>query len=79
MNANLLNNLTNFLKKRTLEFIGLLVVILSLVLLISLITYSPNDPSLVYGVKNFRIANFFGFYGSYVSIFCFNVLVLLLF
>ena len=76
MNANLLNNLTNFLKKRTLEFIGLLVVILSLALLISLITYSPNDPSLVYGVKNFRIANFFGFYGSYVSDFllqCFGV------
>ena len=26
MNSNLLNNLTNFIKKRSLEFIGLLIV-----------------------------------------------------
>ncbi len=76
MNSNLLNNLTNFIKKRSLEFIGLLIVFFSLFLFISLITYSPNDPSLVYGIEDLKIANFFGFYGSVISDFllqCFGV------
>ena len=67
MNTNYLNSLTNFLKKRTFEFVGLLLIFLSIGLIISFITYSPSDPSFVYGKENITIKNFFGIYGSNVS------------
>ena len=67
MNTNYLNSLTNFLKKRTFEFVGLLLISLSIGLIISFITYSPSDPSFVYGKENITIKNFFGIYGSNVS------------
>tara|TARA_B100001093_G_scaffold384106_1_gene369828 strand:+ start:8131 stop:10218 length:2088 start_codon:yes stop_codon:yes gene_type:complete len=67
MNTNYLNSLTNFLKKRTFEFVGLLLISLSIGLIISFITYSPSDPSFVYGKEDITIKNFFGIYGSNVS------------
>jgi|TARA_B110000211_G_scaffold229043_1_gene286193 S-DNA-T family DNA segregation ATPase FtsK/SpoIIIE len=67
MNTNFYENITNFLKKRTMEFIGLVLLILSVGTLISLITYSPTDPSFVYGAENTVIKNFFGIYGSFIS------------
>ena len=67
MNTNFLNSLTNFLKKRTFEFIGLILISLGIALTISFATYSPSDPSLVYGQTSSNIKNFFGIYGSKVS------------
>ena len=67
MNTNFLNSLTNFLKKRTLELIGLFLIFLGIALTISFATYSPSDPSLIYGQTNPEIKNFFGLYGSKVS------------
>ncbi len=67
MNTNFLNSLTNFLKKRTFEFVGLLLISLGIALTISFATYSPADPSLVYGQTGSNINNFFGIYGSRVS------------
>ncbi len=67
MNTNFLNSLTNFLKKRTIELAGLLLVFSGLALCISFITYSPNDPSFIYGEQNTVIKNFFGLYGSVIS------------
>ena len=67
MNTNFLNSLTNFLKKRTFEFVGLLLISLGIALTISFATYSPSDPSLVYGESGSNIKNFFGIYGSKVS------------
>ena len=67
MNTNFLNSLTNFLKKRTFEFIGLLLISLGLLLLISFTTYSPNDPSVIYGNSRDTIENLFGIYGSFIS------------
>ena len=49
MNNNIYNNVANFIKKRTFELIGLLLILSSLALTISFITYSPTDPSFVYG------------------------------
>ena len=49
MNTNFFNSVTNFLKKRTFEFIGLLLIFLGIALSISFATYSPNDPTFVYG------------------------------
>jgi|TARA_B110000438_G_scaffold261559_1_gene272337 S-DNA-T family DNA segregation ATPase FtsK/SpoIIIE len=67
MNTSIYNNVTNFLKKRTLEFVGLFLVFTGIALAISFLTYSPDDPSFAYGAENTIIQNFFGIYGSVVS------------
>ena len=67
MNSNIYNNLLNFVKKRTFELVGLLLILSSLALTISFITYSPNDPSFIYGEESKTVKNFFGIYGSIIS------------
>ena len=42
-------NITNFLKKRTIELIGLILIFTALLLAISFFSYSPDDPTLAYG------------------------------
>ena len=67
MNTNFLNSVTNFLKKRTFELLGLILIFMSIALAIAFTTYSPEDPSFIYGDKNFEIQNFFGIYGSSIA------------
>ena len=67
MNSNIYSNVANFVKKRTFELIGLLLILSSLALTISFITYSPNDPSFIYGEESKIIKNFFGIYGGIIS------------
>ena len=67
MNTNFLNSLTNFLKKRTFEFVGLLLISLGIALTISFATYSPSDPSFVYGESNSEIKKFLWYFGSKIS------------
>ena len=67
MNTNFYNTVTNFLKKRTFELLGLMLILSGIMLSISFATYSPNDPSFVYGESNIDIANYFGIYGSTIS------------
>jgi len=47
--------------------VGLGLISLSIWLAISFFTYSPTDPSLVYGENGILIKNFFGIYGSTTS------------
>ena len=47
MNSTIINTVTNFLKKRTLEFAGLLLITVATLFFIALITYAPDDPSLI--------------------------------
>ncbi len=56
----------SFLKKRIIEIIGLLTILLSFFLLLSLFTYSPGDPNFIFS-GNIKIHNLFGFYGSVIS------------
>jgi S-DNA-T family DNA segregation ATPase FtsK/SpoIIIE len=67
MNTNFLNTLTNFIRKRTFELLGVLLIFGSIFLAISFVTYSPGDPSFVYGDDKVIIKNFFGIYGSLIS------------
>ncbi len=67
MNTNFLNSLTNFIKKRTFELIGLLLILASVALAISFITYTPDDPSFIYGDTNIEIKNLLGIYGSSIA------------
>ena len=62
----LLKNTSNFLIKRFIELFGLLISILSVLLLISLLTYSPEDPNFIFP-QNTEIKNFLGYRGSFVS------------
>ena len=67
MNTNFLNSLTNFLKKRTFELLGLILILTGIALAISFATYAPEDPSSIYGDSNIEIKNFFGIYGSSIA------------
>ena len=67
MNTNIYTTLTNFIRNRTLELIGIILILGTIALLVSFITYSPSDPSFVYGDQIHQIKNFFGIYGSLVS------------
>ena len=60
-------NITNFLKKRAIELVGLLLIFSSLLLFITFFTYSPEDPSLVYGSKIVNINNWLGIYGGRIA------------
>ncbi len=62
----ILENISNFLIKRFIELFGLFISILSILLLISLISYSPEDPNFIYP-DNTKIKNFLGFRGSFIS------------
>ena len=64
MNTNFLNSVTNFIKKRTFELLGLILILTSLALALSFATYTPEDPSFIYGDSSIEIKNFFGIYGS---------------
>ena len=67
MNTNFLNSLTNFLKKRTFELLGLILILTGIALAISFATYAPEDPSFIYGDNKIEIKNFFGIYGSSIA------------
>ena len=67
MNTNFLNIVTNFIKKRTFELLGLILISSSITLAISFITYAPEDPSFIYGDTSIEIKNFFGIYGSSIA------------
>ena len=60
-------NFTNFLKKRAIELLGLCLIFVSLLLAISFFSYSPNDPTFIYGTDTVQINNLLGFYGSLIS------------
>ena len=62
----ILENTSNFLIKRFIEVIGLIISIFSLLLLVALISYSPEDPNFIFP-DNTEIKNILGFRGSFVS------------
>ena len=63
---NLVDNTTSFLLKRLSELMGLALLCLSILLLASLISYTPEDPNFIFP-DNAEIKNLLGAKGSYVS------------
>ena len=55
-----------FIAKRLSEIFGVLISISGLLLLVSLISYSPEDPNFIFP-ENMEIKNWLGFRGSYIS------------
>ncbi len=60
------NLFINFTIKRLAEIFGLIIFSSGGLLLISLITYSPEDPNFIFP-ENTKIENLLGFYGSFIS------------
>ena len=60
------SKISSFFNKRIIEIIGLLTVLLSFFLLLSLSTYTSEDPNFIF-FENTKIQNIFGFYGSVIS------------
>jgi len=61
------NNFINFLKRRTIELMGLSLIFVSLLLTVSFYTYSPSDPTLIYGTDVIKTNNSLGVYGGIVA------------
>jgi len=55
-----------FVAKRLSEILGILICFAGLILFVSLISYSPEDPNFIFP-ENTKIKNLLGFRGSYIS------------
>ena len=60
------NLLINFTVKRLAEIFGIILSAAGVFLLITLLTYSPDDPNFIFP-DNTKINNFFGFRGSFIA------------
>jgi len=56
----------DFIIKRLIEIFGLIIVAFSILLLLALVSYSPNDPNFIFP-QNTEISNFLGFKGSFTA------------
>ncbi len=62
----LANNALNFGINRVIEIFGIVIAIIGLLLLISLISFSPDDPNFIFP-QNTEIKNLLGFHGSFTA------------
>ena len=69
--TNFLSKTKGFLAKRVAEFFGLILMLIGILLFISILSYSPNDPNFLVNENN-TIKNLLGIRGSIVSDFLFQ-------
>jgi len=62
----LANTALKFSINRVIEIVGIIIIITGVLLLISLISFSPDDPNFIFP-KNTEINNFLGFRGSFLA------------
>ncbi len=67
MNSNILIKINSIIKNRLIELLGVTLMIGSIFLLVSVISYSPSDPNFIYTPENTEIKNIGGFYGSVIA------------
>jgi len=67
MYSQILVRINSFVKKRFIELSGVLLVIASIFLLISILSYDQGDPSLTYTPETDILKNLGGFYGSAIA------------
>jgi len=67
MYSQILIKINSFVKKRFIEFSGILLIIASIFLLISILSYDQGDPSLTYTPETNLLKNLGGFYGSAIA------------
>ena len=64
---NIANKTLDFTVKRIAELTGILLVVLSILLFISLVSYYPKDPNFIFSGPTEKIRNTLGFRGSFIS------------
>ena len=74
----MLTNIVSFTVNKIIQIFGILIIIFALLFLLSLISYSPDDPNFIFPNEK-EISNIIGIQGSILSIFFSKVLVLFLF
>ena len=67
MNFRFLTKINSFFKNKLIEFFGILLILCSIFIFSSIISYSPDDPNFIYTPENIEIKNIGGFYGSVIS------------
>ena len=60
------NTALEFTINRLIEILGIFIILLGILLFISLISYSPEDPNFIFP-ENTEIKNILGFQGSFTS------------
>jgi hypothetical protein len=60
-------NILDFIKNRTIELSGLLLISIAILLFISFLSYSPADPTYVLGGEKIKINNLLGIYGGMIA------------
>ena len=63
---NYISKISDFIVNRLAELVGITLVIASIFLFISLISYSPEDPNFIFP-ENQNVQNMLGFKGSYIA------------
>ncbi len=63
---NYINKINDFIIRRLAELVGIFLVVASILLFISLISYSPEDPNFIFP-ENQNIRNLLGFRGSFIA------------
>ena len=63
---NYINKISDFIIRRLAELVGIFLVVISILLFISLISYSPDDPNFIFP-ENQEIKNLLGFRGSLIA------------
>lgn len=75
---NILLNTTNIIINKIIQIFGVIAIIFGFLFLLSLISYSPDDPNFIFS-KSEDIKNFLGFNGSLISDFFFQSIGLISF
>ena len=75
---NILLNTTNIIINKIIQIFGIITIIFGFLFLLSLISYSPEDPNFIFS-KSENIKNFLGFNGSLISDFFFQSIGLISF
>ena len=75
---NILLNTTNIILNKIIQIFGIIVIACGILFLLSLITYSPDDPNFIFS-QNKDINNLLGFKGSVISDFFFQTVGLVSF
>ena len=64
---SLVDNIANFTKKRLIEFLGLILVLFFFVFTFTLVTYSPENTTLIYKAEGSNIDNYFFYYTNVIA------------
>jgi len=67
MSSQILIKINSIIKNRLIELLGISLILVSIFLLLSIVSYSPSDPNFIYTPENTEIKNIGGFYGSVIS------------